>query len=183
MKRIRTAQIDIASRVATHESIQRQRQLGRIGEGFAWSGQRHVDSKTAGTTDADGVLLLRINIDQVLGLKNALLEVSGSEHASLLITSDQNLQQSVLDGVVLQNGEAGGNTNSIISAERSARGHEPLAIHNKGSERVLLEIDDDIVVLLHNHVHVALQAHSRLVLASYPITERNQTHRGKQPCG
>ena len=125
-----------------------------------------MEGEASSATHAHSVLLLRIQVDHVLGLQDSSLQSGSSVHTRLLITSHQHFQRSVLDGLVSQNGERGGNTSTIISTQRGSRSHQVLAVDNAGSQRILAQINLNVVILLDDHIHMALKAHHGLVLAS-----------------
>ena len=160
---------NIHSRVTSEEVVQNDGLADLVLEGSTGGIQLHVNGEASSATNAHGVLLLRVDVDHVLGLQDAGLQSSSSEQTSLLITSDQDFQRSVLDLLILEDGEAGSDTSTIISTQRGTSGHEPLlalSLDNAGGQRILLEVNLDVVVLLDDHIHMGLKADARLILTS-----------------
>ena len=170
VQRVGAAQTNIATGVASAEVVEDHGLLHLALLGLTRSGQSHVHVETTSAADAHGVLGLGVHVDHVLRLQHSGLQLSSSVKTRLLITSDQHLQRTVLQGLVLQNGEAGGNTNTVISTQRSAGSHQPLVVHNAGSQGILAEVDLHVIVLLDHHIHVALQAHRRLIFEAWGVT-------------
>ena len=164
VERVRTAEINVTPGVTADEVVQCQSELSRVLESLARCGQMHAHREASGAANANGVLLLGINVDHVLGLQNARLEVSRSVHTGLLIASHEHLQRTVLNRIVLQNGKARSNADTVIGTERGTRRHQPLVVHNTRRQRIGVKVDMDVVVLFHNHIHVALQADGGSVL-------------------
>lgn len=55
-------------------------------------------------------------------LRHAGLQIAGAVETRLLVASDENLQGSVLDGLVGEDSEAGGDAHTVISTEGGVRG-------------------------------------------------------------
>ena len=60
----------------------------------------------------------------------------------------------------IDQGEHGGNTDTVVGAEGGTLGLDPLAVY-PGFDRIGEEIVLDVVVLLGNHIHVTLHAYRR----------------------
>ena len=166
MNAVSTTQTNINSRVTSKEVVQHNGLAHLIVQRSTRSSKLHMNGVTSSATNAHSVLLLGIHIDHVLSLQDSSLKSSSSVKTSLLITSDQNFQRTVLDGLIFKNGEASSNTSTIISTEGSSSSHQPLVIHNTRSQRISIEVNLHIIILLDDHIHMALEAHSRLVLAT-----------------
>ena len=166
MHGVRAAQVDVAARVAANEVVQHHLAGHEALLDATHRGQLHLHVVASGAADAQRVLVLVVHVDQGLGLQDARLQIAGAIETRLLVARHEHFQRSVLDGLVSQNGERGGNTSTIISTQRGSRSHQVLAVDNAGSQRILAQINLNVVILLDDHIHMALKAHHGLVLAS-----------------
>ena len=173
---MRAAQVDVAARVAADEVVQHHL-AQHVGALLARRRHRHLQREGARAAHAHGVLRLRVHVDHVLGLQHARLQVGRADQTDLLVAGDEHLQRTVLQGLVLQHREAHGDAHAIITAERRAGGLQVLTV-DTGNDGILQEVDDHVVILLADHIHVSLEANDRLILESYGSSWKHRSHPG-----
>lgn len=83
----------------------------------------------------------------------------------------------MLEGVVLEDGVAHGNTDAVITTQRSARRHDPLVVDDAGLEALLLGVDRTVLGADADHIHVALEADGRSILATYGFEPKERSYR------
>ena len=111
---------------------------------------------SAGTTDADFAVVLRVEVEQDVATEPVLLELEGAGHACLFIDGEQKLQRRVWNVVRLHHGKHGGHPQSIVGSEGGAFGLDPVVVHGH-PDAFGVEIERRVVVFLVDHVHMALE--------------------------
>ena len=106
---------------------------------------------------------LGVEVQQDVALQQSRLQAEGAVHAGLLRGGEERLQRTVHERVVLEHGEDRRHADAVVGPERRAVGRHPLAV-DVGVDRVLLEVEDLVVVLLRHHVEVCLQDHALAAL-------------------
>ena len=124
------------------------------------------DVDTACRTDNKLAPCLRVEIEQNITVEFALGQVVGTEHTSLLVGSDESLNGSVNEGLVLHNGHYGSHTDTVVGAESGSLSLNPFAVY-VCLDRVGLEVVCALVALLRHHVHVSLQNDALAVFHSW----------------
>jgi len=171
-----TADGDIDTTVATLEVLDGQsvvlesRVLSRAGHGEA---EDAVDTTSAAEGDLSPVL--RVDVDEVLGVlgeKLALLEAKSTNETSLLIDSEEELEGTVLDGLVLGDGKSSSNTTAIITTKSGLGSAEELAV-DVGHKRVGLKVELEIGGLGGHHIKVSLKDDTGEVLLALGARESN----------
>ena len=167
--RIGAAEVDVAARVTAHEVVQHQLARDEAFFDLTHRGEAELHVEAARAADADRVLVFVVHVDERRGLQNARLQIAGAVQTGLLVARDEDFQGTVLDGLVSEDSEAGGNTDAIVSTQRGVRGLQILAV-NARNNRIFGEIDVNFVICLADHIHMALEAHRLLVLTTFEIT-------------
>ena len=109
--------------------------------------------------------MLRVEVEQDIALQLALGQLVGTKHARLLVASDEGVDGTVLQGLVLHDGHDRGHAETIISTKRGALCLHPFAV-NPRLDGVGLEVVLRLGCLLRHHVHVGLQDDALAVLHS-----------------
>jgi len=164
---IGTANLDIATTVATlevlngHSVVLESRVLSRAGHGEA---EDTIDTTSAAEGDLSPIL--RVDIDEVLCVlaeKLTLSQTKSTDKTSLLIDGEEELDGTVLDSLVLSNGEASSHTTAIITTKSGLGSAEELTVDVR-DERVSLEVEGEISSLGGHHIKVSLKDDAREVL-------------------
>jgi len=162
-----TADLDVAAAVATLEVLNGQ---SVVLEALALSAAGHGEAQdtvdTTGAAQGDLSPVLRIDIDEVLGVlgeKLALLQAKSTDKTGLLINGEEKLDGTVLDGLILGDSKAGGNTTAIITTKSGLGSTKKLAV-DVGHKRVGLKVESEIGGLGGNHIKVSLHHNTRKVL-------------------
>jgi len=162
-----TTNLDIAAAVATLEVLNGE---GVVLEASSLVSTGHGEAEdTIDTTSAaEGDLspILRVDVDQVLGVlgkKLALLEAKSTDKTSLLVDGEENLDGTVLDGLVLGDGKACSNTTAIITTKSGLGSTKKFAI-DVGNKRISLKVELKISGLGGNHIKVSLKDDARKIL-------------------
>ena len=163
--RIGAAQMDVAARVAAHEVVENELARDEAFFDLAHRGETQLHVEAAGAADADRVLVFVVHVDERRGFQNTRLEVAGAVQTSLFVARDEDFQGTVLDGLVGEDGEAGGDSDAIVRTQRGVRGFQILAV-NARNNRIFREIDVNLVISLADHIHMALETHRLLVLTT-----------------
>ena len=116
-------------------------------------------------TGAELALLLGVEVEKDVTLKDTRLEGIGSGHTGLLVVGDKGLKRSVFESLVLKGGKGEGDADAVVRAEGGSLCGHPLPF-NLGLDRVGEEIVLCLGGLLRNHVHVSLHDDSLAVLES-----------------
>ena len=117
----------------------------------------------AGAADEDLALVLRIEVDEVFARKHIFAQLEGSGQARLLVDRKERFDGAVLHGGVDQDSQRGGHADTAVGAERRAFGPDPPAVDAR-ADRVPVEIELHVGVLLADHVHMRLEDNRRTVL-------------------
>ena len=138
--------------------------VGGCGFGDVAAAGRHVHP--AGAADGELVVVLGVQVQQVLGVQQAALQLEGAGHAGLLVDGEERLQRGVGDVRAGQQRHDGGDADAVVRAQRGALGLHPVAVHLH-ADAFGGEVEVGVVVLLVHHVQVALQGHGGGVLLPF----------------
>ena len=122
-----------------------------------------VDAPRA--TDEQFALVLRIEVDEVFAREHPLAQFEGPRQARLLVHREERFQRPVLHRRVQQHGQSRRHPDAAVRTQRRPLGLHPLAVDPR-ADRVVLEVELHVRVLLAHHVHVRLQDHRRAVLVT-----------------
>ena len=159
-----TLQVDVTSRVSAQQSLHlhasrvvigRHRNL-RVGP---FAHRIHATS----TSDEDLSLILRVEVQQDVGIQETRLEGKRSREACLLIAGEEALQRAVLYGVVCQDGQLCSHADAIVGSQGGTLSPQPVALY-LGFDRIFHEVVLHLLTLITHHVHVALQSYRQFVL-------------------
>ena len=114
------------------------------------------DVDTTSRTDNELAPCLRVEVEQDVAIEFALGQVVGTEHAGLFVVSDESLNGSVYEGLVLHNRHDGSYADTVVGTESSALCLNPFAV-NVCLNWVGLEVVVAVIALLRYHVHVSLK--------------------------
>ena len=99
--------------------------------------------------------VFRIQVDERLSFKEALLEAEGPVHARLFGNGEQAFQPA--HGLLaFQQGQAGGDANPVIGPQRGFLGYHPAILYHEGNG-LGMEVEVKIGVFLADHVLMGLQ--------------------------
>jgi len=170
------ANLDIATTVATLEVLNVQ---GVVLESRVLLGAGHGEAEdtinTTSAAESDLSPVLRIDVDEVLGIlgkKLALLKAKSTNKTSLLIDGEEDLDGTVLDGLVLGDGKACGNTTAIITTKSGLGGTKKFTIDVR-NKRISLKVELKISGLGGNHIKVSLKNNTRKVLLALSGRDSN----------
>ena len=85
------------------------------------------------------------------------MEIAGTGKSSFLVHREEALQRSVLNGLVVQDGQSGSHANAVVGTQGGAITYQPTVL-NKGFDALGVEVELLVAILLTHHVHVCLQA-------------------------
>jgi len=154
------ADLDIDTAVATLEVLEGNVVVDealRVRSAAHGEAEDTVDTTSAAEGDLSPVL--RVDVDQVLGLLGeelTLLQAKSTNEADLLIDGEEELNRTMLEGLVSADSEASSDTTAIITTESGVGGAEELAI-DVGDERISHEIVLVVSSLGADHIKVSLQ--------------------------
>ena len=120
---------------------------------LAFTTQRRNGIHTAGTSDKDLSLVLRVEIDQILAADHALTQIEGSRKARLFIHRKQGLQRPVFRRGIEQQRQRRRHTYAAVGTQSRPLGTHP-AILNTRANRIAVEIELHVAALLAHHIHV-----------------------------
>ena len=127
--------------------------------------ERHVDIDPGRPAYAQASPFLGVEVEQNEPVKHARGESRSAAHASLLLTSDKDLERAVWHGAIRQDRERGRHANAVISPEGCTRGHNG-PVDNTRHDRVFKEVVREVVILLRHHVDMGLEDYGHAVLKS-----------------
>ncbi len=122
-----------------------------------------VGVEASGATYIELALGLGVEVEQDLALQQTRFESECAVHARLLGSREQSLYVAVFQILVLQDGQSRGDAYAVVGAEGGAVGRNPLAV-DIGLDRIVLEVELLVVVLLRHHVEVRLHDDALAVL-------------------
>ena len=155
--------LDIIARMPPLKASDREAEgsaIGRAAHRGVAEGSRSI--RTARAADEDLALILGVEVQQDLPLKETRLQGKRPREPCLLIHGEQALHRAVLHAGVSEYCQLGRHAYPIVSTQRSALRPHPVAI-DVGTDRIGKEIVLHISILLAYHVHMALQ-HYRLAI-------------------
>ena len=117
----------------------------------------------AGTTYKDIAFLLIVEVNHHSALQEISRHGFGTGKTCLLVTGEDTLQRTMLDVRGTEDGNLHGTADTVICTQGCTLGLHPLSV-DISLDGIILKVKLYIVVLLANHVHVALQYNNRLVL-------------------
>ena len=117
----------------------------------------------AGTADEDLALVLRVEVDEVFAREHLLAQFESPRKAGLLVDRKERLDGPVLHRGVDHDGQRGGHADTAVGAQRRTFGPDPPAVDVR-ADRVVVEIELHVGVLLADHVHVGLEDNRRAIL-------------------
>ena len=115
-------------------------------------GQVHA----AGTSDADFVVVFRVEVEQNVSAEEPTLQAQSTGHSGFLVDGEQGFQGRVLDVRTFQHRQNAGDTDAVVGAERCALSTHPIAV-NHHADAFRHEVEFSGLVFLANHVHMALE--------------------------
>ena len=110
----------------------------------------------SGATDANLPVILSVEVEQDVAAEPLLLELERAGHAGLLVDGEEELERRVGKVGRFHHGEHGGHAESVVRSERRAFCLDPVAFDDH-ADALGVEVEDGVVVLLVDHVHVALE--------------------------
>ena len=121
---------------------------------------------TACTADENLTFVLGVEIDEVFSPHETRLHPFGTGETGLLVAGEDTFYRTMLDVLRKQQCHFHSYTNTVVSTQCSSLGLHPLAV-DIGLYGILLEIEIHILVLLANHIHMALEYHGLAVLITW----------------
>ena len=95
--------------------------------------------ETAGAAHAELALVLGVEIDEDVALQDAGTELVRAGHAGLLVVGHEDLDGTVRDAFILEDGKAHGHADAVVGTEGGAVRGDPFAVYI-GVDRVLQEV-------------------------------------------
>ena len=162
-----TSRVDLHARVATLQTSQGNL-VGHVAFGrfFGAVGDAQSGIHAAGTTHIQFALGLAIQVEKVVAFQLAFLQSESTGHTSLLVSGDKSLQGTVLYRLAGKDSHDGGNTHTVVGAQRRVVGIHPIT-HNLGLDGVFKKVVLLAGTGLRHHVHVGLQHHRTHFLHSF----------------
>ena len=155
--------LDVATRVAAHEALQRGLHEEPTLRCFlALEVERGRRRPTACATDENLAFVLRIEVDEHIARHKAGLHTLGTRQSGLFVTRENALERSVFNVVAVENRQLDGTADTVVGTERRALRAKPFAI-DVSLNGILVEVEFHINQFLADHIHVALQNHRRAV--------------------
>ena len=164
---IGTTEVDVAARVTAEETAYADAGevvVGRSGLGGIVPEGYGVHA--TGATDEDLIFLFGVEVEEELAGHEAFAEHVGTGHASLFVIGAEELEWTVLVGLVEHGSQGKGNACAVVSAEGSAVGLYPIAV-DACFDGVVFEVVNDVGVLFAYHVHVGLHNECLAILAAW----------------
>ena len=166
LNRIRTLQVNIATRVTALAALDLNAQSDIAFFGLhRLIGESRLAVDTSGATYIEFAFGLRVQIQQVFTFEPTAFEIIRSIHAGFFIDREERLQRRMNRILISQDSHGGSHTDTVVCAQRCTIGRYPFAIIlDIRLDRIFLEIERFIRVLLGHHIHVALEDHTGTIL-------------------
>ena len=128
-------------------------------------GERHGDGTpgTSGAGHRKDALLLGIDVDEGTALEGCQIHTGSTLHTDLFVHGDDDFQRRMGNGLIRQQRQSVGHSDAVVTAQGGATGKDIAAIVGH-IQTVGIHIDGAILILLADHVHMALNNDRLMVL-------------------
>ena len=148
--------------MAALQTLHRQLHAGAVGHP---AGHRQMDggSGAAGAGHSKDTLVLRVQIQQSPALQHGQVDDIGAQHTDLLVYGDDHFQRGMRNAAVGKQRQGIRHGNTVIAAQSGSPGEHTLAVMGH-IQALPVHVNGAVLVLLADHIHMALEHHGRMVL-------------------